>query len=377
MTRHKSPDHKGSPASRFRLFNPLLAGATLRERAIACVGALIGIAVTGFASGLLLGNGSHLPLIVAPIGASAVLLFAVPNSPLAQPWSIIGGNTISALVGVIVARYVSDPALAIGLGVALAIAAMSVTRSLHPPGGAAALTAVLGGQAVASWGLWFPLVPVCFNSCLLVGLGILFHRLSRRKYPHSAAAVPVSLHETKDLPPSVRTGIREEDIDEALNTLDESFDIDRNDLGRLLRQVELQASIRAHGDLTCADIMSRDVISIGENDTADQARNLLLRHRILTLPVTGADGRLTGMVGLRELIQPGESVKDHVIPAITAGPDDAALSLLPVLTDGLTHVAVIVDENRFVVGVVSKSDLLSAIARVLPQAAPVSIRAAA
>jgi CBS domain-containing membrane protein len=161
MTRQKSPDHNGSPVSRFRLFNPLLAGATLRERAIACIGALVGIALTGFVSGLLLGNGPHLPLIVAPIGASAVLLFAVPNSPLAQPWSIIGGNTISALVGVIVARYVSDPALAIGLGVALAIAAMSVTRSLHPPGGAAALTAVLGGQAVASWGLWFPVPQAC------------------------------------------------------------------------------------------------------------------------------------------------------------------------------------------------------------------------
>ncbi len=93
---------------------------------------------------MLLGNGPHLPLIVAPIGASAVLLFAVPTSPLAQPWSIIGGNTISAFVGLAVTQFVDDPALAIGLGVALAIAAMSVTRSLHPPGGAAALTAVLG-----------------------------------------------------------------------------------------------------------------------------------------------------------------------------------------------------------------------------------------
>ena len=79
----------------FRLFVPILAGATLRERIIACIGATIGIALTGAIGGLVLGNGPHVPLLVAPMGASAVLLFAVPASPLAQPWSIIGGNTTS------------------------------------------------------------------------------------------------------------------------------------------------------------------------------------------------------------------------------------------------------------------------------------------
>src|SRR5690606_419609 len=106
------------------------------------------------------GDTASLPLIVAPIGASAVLLFAVPASPLAQPWSIVGGNTISALVGVTVVTFVKEPVLAIGLAVSLAILAMSLTRSLHPPGGAAALTAVIGGLAVSRAGFWFPFVPV-------------------------------------------------------------------------------------------------------------------------------------------------------------------------------------------------------------------------
>ncbi|TIW91367.1 MAG: hypothetical protein E5V59_20545, partial [Mesorhizobium sp.] len=136
----------------FRLFVPILAGATLRERLVACIGATIGIALTGVIASLVLGNGPHVPLLVAPMGASAVLLFAVPASPLAQPWSIIGGNTISALVGVIVAHFIHETALASGIAVALAIAAMSFTRCLHPPGGAAALTAVLGGPAVISAG---------------------------------------------------------------------------------------------------------------------------------------------------------------------------------------------------------------------------------
>lgn len=377
MTDPTRPEPGRKDGARSRLFRLLLAGATWRERTLACFGALIGIALTGVISSLALGTGGHLPLIVAPMGAAAVLLFAVPTSPLAQPWPVVGGNTISALVGVLVARWVSDPAIAVGLSVALAIAAMSVTRSLHPPGGAAALTAALGGPAVASWGLLFPLVPVALNSIVLVALAVAFHKLSRRQYPHRVPAVPANRHDTRDLPPSVRTGFREEDIDSALDALDESFDIDRNDIGRLLRQVELQASIRAHGDITCGDIMSRDVVSVDENATASHARMLLLHHRILTLPVVGADGRLKGVIGLRGLVHPDEDFRNHIAPAVTAKASDPALSLLPVLTDGLAHAAVIVDDERRIAGVVTKTDLLSAVARSLPATAKPMPRIAA
>ena len=78
-----------------RLFRPILAGATLRGRALACLGAIVGIALTGLVAALVTGYGALLPLIVAPIGASAVLVFAVPASPLAQPWPVVGGNTLS------------------------------------------------------------------------------------------------------------------------------------------------------------------------------------------------------------------------------------------------------------------------------------------
>src|SRR5690349_14350985 len=101
----------------FRLFVPILAGATLRDRLVACLGALLGITITGAVCGFTLGDGYDVPLIVAPMGASAVLLFAVPASPLAQPWPIIGGNTISAAVGLLMAHLVGDPILASGLAV--------------------------------------------------------------------------------------------------------------------------------------------------------------------------------------------------------------------------------------------------------------------
>ncbi|MFK0692059.1 HPP family protein [Mesorhizobium sp. IMUNJ 23033] len=348
----------------FRLFVPILAGATLRERLIACIGATIGIALTGAIGGLVLGNGPHVPLLVAPMGASAVLLFAVPASPLAQPWSIIGGNTISALVGVIVAHFIHEPALATGIAVALAIAAMSFARCLHPPGGAAALTAVFGGPAVTAAGFLFPFVPVALNSIVLVALGYGFHRLSRRSYPHVPAPAPKSAHGTIDPPPQERVGFRPEDIDAALGALHETFDIDRNDLERLLRQVELQAMVRTHRTLLCEDIMSRDVVSVHEDDTADQARQQLLDHNIRTLPVVNAEARLVGAVGLRELTKATDTVKDVMSKAGTASPDTPAMSLLPVLTDGRSHAAVIVDGERHILGLITQTDLLAAAARV-------------
>ncbi len=346
----------------FRIFSPILAGATLRDRAIACLGALIGIALTGAICGLALGTGGATPLIVAPIGASAVLLFAVPASPLAQPWPIIGGNTISAFVGIAVAHVVRDPALSIGLAVALAIAVMSLTRSLHPPGGAAALTAALGGPAVEHAGFLFPFVPVALNSVLLVGVGLCVHRLSKRNYPHVAAPA-ASTHGTSDPPAQMRSGVRTEDVDAALDALDETFDIDRADLHRLFLQAEFRAVARESATLLCRDIMSRDVVLVRADEAADQARRLLLDHNIRTLPVIDGDGRLCGTVGLRELTHASGPVSAVLSPAATASANSPAMSLLPVLTDGRSHAVIMVDGERRIEGLITQTDLLAAAAR--------------
>lgn len=219
-----------------KLFRPILAGATLAERSIACAGAFVAVALTataGFAFSL------HAPLLAAPIGASAVLVFAVPASPLAQPWPVIGGNTISAFVGLAAAWMIPDATLAAACAVALAIAVMSLTRSLHPPGGAVALTAALGSPVVAKWGAMFPLVPVALNSLSLVALGIAFHALSRRSYPHRAPT-PVAAA----APTQTGAAFSPVDLDEALVQMGESLDINRDDLDRLLHYAEANAARR-------------------------------------------------------------------------------------------------------------------------------------
>jgi CBS domain-containing membrane protein len=218
-------------------FSPILAGATLRDRLIACAAALIGIALTAWLSALLIGAPAA-ALLVAPMGASAVLIFAVPSSPLAQPWPVVGGNVLSALIGITIAWAVPIPALAAGLAVACAILVMSLTRSLHPPGGAAALLAVLGGPKVAALGYGFAFAPVGLNALLLALLGAALHRFTGHSYPHRAVPTKALATVPGDLVP------HPEDVDLALADLGEAFDVSREDLDLLFARVEHHAAER-------------------------------------------------------------------------------------------------------------------------------------
>ena len=217
-----------------RLFQPILAGASLKDRLIAALGALLGITFAAILCTLLAPPGAGALLLVGPMGASAVLLFVVPASPLSQPWPVLGGNVVSTLVGVAAATLVPQPALAAGLAVGGAILAMSLLRCLHPPGGASALVVVLGGPAALSAGYGQALVPVGLNALALLAAAWLFHRVSGHAYPHRPAA-----------PLPWRPGLHRADIDLALADLGETFDIAPEDLDLLLQRAEHHAAIRA------------------------------------------------------------------------------------------------------------------------------------
>ncbi|WP_370513096.1 HPP family protein [Oceaniovalibus sp. ACAM 378] len=120
---------------------------------------------------------------MAPFGASSILLFAVHNSPLAQPWSAVVGNTVAAIVAVAVCLAVSDPMLRIALSVGLTIAATILCRALHPPAGAVAMTVAMSPDAVRELGFMFALTPVAVGTVLLVLIAIAYGRLTGRHYP--------------------------------------------------------------------------------------------------------------------------------------------------------------------------------------------------
>ncbi|MBQ1500115.1 MAG: HPP family protein [Sphingomonas sp.] len=208
-----------------------LSGTNWRERAVAALGAALAIGAAGAISALIVGSHAAL-LLAAPIGASAVILFAVPSSPLGQPWPVIVGTILSIACGILATQLLGHGPLAAGMAVGASILLMSATRSLHPPGGGCALLAVLGGPELLAKGYWLALVPGGLNAALLVVAGLVFHRFSGHSYPHRAVPAPA---DPRILP---------EDIDAALEAAQESFDVSRADLVGLFEAAERHAVAR-------------------------------------------------------------------------------------------------------------------------------------
>lgn len=196
------------------------------------VGAAIGIGLAALVTALLLGPfDPALPLIVAPMGASAVLVFAVPASPLAQPWPMMAGNLVSAFVGIGAGLATGSPAIAAALAVGLAIAAMSVTRSLHPPGGACALLCALGATGPEHWG-WLYLLPFLGNVLALALAAWLYNNLTGHSWPHQLIVPPRPVTE------SIGDTVTHADIAAVMEDWDEVLDIDADDLLAFMQAVE-------------------------------------------------------------------------------------------------------------------------------------------
>ena len=125
-------------------------------------------------------------LIVPSMGASAVLLFAVPHGKLSRPWALFGGHLVSAFIGVACYQLVPDLFLAASLAVGLAIGAMHLLNCIHPPGGATALAAVIGGSAINTLGFEYILIPVLLNTVIIFSTAVIFNSFFPwRRYPTS------------------------------------------------------------------------------------------------------------------------------------------------------------------------------------------------
>lgn len=204
--------------------------ASHSERWISAVGGFIGVlAVLWFSSHVLDQQGAA--MIIGSMGASAVLLFAVPHGALSQPWAVVGGHVVSAIIGVTCARMVGDPLAAAALAVGLSIAAMYYLRCLHPPGGATALVAVLGGEAVQQLGYGFVVTPVLINTLIIVTTAVLVNLPFRwRRYPAGFARMN---HPKPSEPDTEKALIAHQDLVYALSKLDSFIDVSEEDLIRI------------------------------------------------------------------------------------------------------------------------------------------------
>jgi CBS-domain-containing membrane protein len=200
-----------------------------REHWISAAGGLLGILAVLWIGHFWLGGHGGV-LAIASMGASAVLLFAAPHGALSQPWPVLGGHLVSALIGVACARWLGgEPMLAASLAVALSIAAMYGLRCLHPPGGATALYAVLGGETVHALGYGYVFSPVLLNVVVLVTVAVLFN------YPFAWRRYPQSWHHRTQpvVMPAEKSMIPHSSLVYALSQIDTFVDISEDDLQRI------------------------------------------------------------------------------------------------------------------------------------------------
>lgn len=196
-----------------------------REKLISALGALLGILTVYWTSHWL--DHVGLTLMVASMGASAVLLFAVPHGALSQPWPVIGGHVLSAVIGVSCQLLWPDHALTPALAVALAVGAMHYLGCIHPPGGATALAAVIGGPSIHALGYGYVWSPVLLNAGSLLIVAVLFNSLFPwRRYP----ALLAVRH-----PPeaTVSHGLSHEDFAAAVQQMNSFIDVTPEDLEEL------------------------------------------------------------------------------------------------------------------------------------------------
>lgn len=202
------------------------------EKFISAAGGFIGILLAMWVSLHYLGA-QGAAMLVASMGASAVLLFAVPHGPLSQPWNLLGGHLVSALIGVTCALTIANPLLAAPLAVALAIAAMHYLHCIHPPGGATALTAVAGGASVHELGYHFVLTPVLLNALiLLITAVVVNYAFPWRRYPASLKKLSEQFRSAKAIAPDK---LRHDDLEYALREIGSFVDISEEDLNKIYR----------------------------------------------------------------------------------------------------------------------------------------------
>ncbi len=377
------PDSETTHAMRgawLRNFWPAPVGISGRERARVALGAALGVLLAA----LLARWWSHVPpagghWMVASLGASAALVFAMPSSPLAQPWPVLGGNTLSVLVGLACAALVPEPAVAAALAVAAAVLVMVSLRCLHPPGAAMALFVVLNPGEDAH----LLLFPVLFNVLVLLLVGIAYNNATGRSYPHPQRP-------RRDGRAAGAGQFTEADLDAALAHYNQVLDISRADLAGLLHMAGRAAFQRTLGELRCADIMSRPPMAVEPGAALKDAWALMRREHIKALPVVDGQAAVLGIVTvadfmrsasldtheglgrrLRTLIRgrSGRPSRVEEIMSRQAQVVDAqqpVMDLVPLFSRGGHHHIPVVDAQSRLVGVITQSDLMRALALALP-----------
>lgn len=363
-----------------------LSAIPLAERLKVALSAFVALFIVTWISLQFAGTTGGIVLL-ASMGASAVLLFGLPNSPLAKPWSFAAGHLISATVGLICSHLFTDLALMAAATIGCVLFVMYIFECMHPPGGATALVPVIASTDAVQ-GYDFLLYPVTLNVFVLLTVALLLQKFwLKRGLQHSPQTFdPIHLH--RDASPLKRLGLQPEDLLSALNSFDTVVDISEQDLEQLYHQAQLHAYQRKSGEIRCGDIMSRDLITVGPNSAVASAWQLLRKHNISMLPVTDTARQLLGVVSTTDFLQNlqishyrgllrhvnqlllknrhNKQYKRKIAEIMTsnltvAHEDDHIAGLVPLLSDQGLHPIPVLNSRQQLVGVITQSDLIAAL----------------
>ena len=252
------------------------------------------------------------------------------------------------------------------------------------------MTAALSPETVENLGFWFALTPVAAGTIILVIFAALYAKLTGRHYPLRQFD-DRNKHRTDDRNPSERLNLSEEELTNLLDRYRQSFNLGVEDLARLIGAAELQAAARTTGPLTAGDIMSRDLISVQPESRLSDVADLFRRHRFTSLPVVGPDAKYLGIIFQIHLISQArddalrlhrsfrsalkrllDRDRDKPVRASdimgVAGPratvNTPIGALLPMMADGDVDAVPVLEQGR-IVGIVTRTDLIAAMARKL------------
>lgn len=214
------------------------------EKWISGIGAIMGIlavywiTIWAFPHGFMENAGNL--IMVTSMGASAVLLFAVPQGALSQPWAVFGGHLLSAFVGVSCHKLFPDQTWTPALAVGLAVGVMHYLRCIHPPGGATALAAVIGGSEIYALGYHYLIMPILINVLAILFMAVVFNAFFHwRRYP---AHINKRLRESKQTQPAERQfELTQEDFAAAMQELNSYVDVTAENLTELLELAKQHA----------------------------------------------------------------------------------------------------------------------------------------
>lgn len=366
---------RASPLQRLRA--ALLADTprpSASERRYSALAAMLGIGITI----ALLGSFPQHYWLLAPMGASAIILFGMSHSPVAQPWPVIGGYLFSVCAGLVSAALFGPPWIAAGAAVAASLWLMARLNCIHPPGGALALLIVLDQRTYASSGLQTLGLVAANVALLLVAATVINNLIPGRRYPHRAAPEPAGEHGTRDAAPLQRTDLQHDDLVSAIRTMDTFVDVGEDDLVRLYN-LAIDHAFSRHVGLRCEDVMSRDVVTTTAEATLADAWYLMQKHRIKALPVVDDASRLAGIVTLSDFFshlrsapavnqEPSEWQDRRVAEVMTAevrtaSPATPMADLVREVAQTGRHHMPVTDEAGRLVGILTQSDMIAALYR--------------